>query len=438
MHSQSFMTTGTRGLSHFMPMAHCSERASGMGSAHIHAARWAGTSVIFEKTYERFLGACQDMRWHRARIAKPVVHDLLASRIDDGLPNEALLSHLIAEALLRRIDEGLLASKNIYLQRHDLSQIDLFYAMRRTYPHVPASHAVANQILASALREEREAMLLDIGTGKGLQLADLLRLLADDPGRLERLDLVALDPDARNLDAAETAFNRLRPALGYALAVHRVEKLFEDTNADDERALLAIGGDALYVNAAYALHHTTHPLHDVDARTVLLRRVARLSPRLFTLVEPSANHDTEDLATRLHSCWEHFGTVFDLVDWSDAPPSHKFVVKQTFFGREINDIFGVGDAFRCERHEPYESWLLRAAKVGLSPRPLGRLTVNLPSYCDLAISDGLIRLGYRGVPLIAVFAYETDPAYPRSGRWSGPPPSSARAHGKPPSWRRPR
>jgi hypothetical protein len=164
------------------------------------------------------------------------------------------------------------------------------------------------------------------------------------------------------------------------------------------------------INAAYALHHTTHAAGDQELRTRLLRELAALRPRMFTLIEPNANHDTELLTRRVHSCWEHFGTVFDLVDQSDATPLEKLAVKRLFFGREVRDILGTSDAFRCERHEPYESWLLRLTKAGLRPAPAIASEIALPDYCWTIVRDGLVRLGYRGVPLIAVFAYRSPEA----------------------------
>jgi hypothetical protein len=128
------------------------------------------------------------------------------------------------------------------------------------------------------------------------------------------------------------------------------------------------GVEAVAINAAYALHHTPRAERPgaADPPAAPARHVLR--PRVFTLIEPSANHDTEQL-TRSGStaCWEHFGTVFDLVDRSDASPLEKFAIKEKFFGREVRDILGTSDTFRCERHEPYESWLLRLTKAGLRP-----------------------------------------------------------------------
>jgi hypothetical protein len=367
--------------------------------------------MIFQGGYDRLLGACEDMKRYRGSRAKSTVGHLVAGRVDPELGDEALLSHLFAAAMLRRMDREGAERRNIYLQRFDLSQIDLFYTMCSVYPHVPASHRIANQLLADELRGLGHATLLDVGIGRGLQVLSLLRDLAAHPGRLRRLDVVGLDPDGGNLDDAASGIERLAAQLGLDVRFHRIEKLLEACDPGDYDAVRALGG-GLVVNAAYSLHHTHHPPRSRDAD--LLRRIAALGPRLFTLVEPNADHDTESLAARLHASWQHFGAVFDLIGRADADPARKLAVKETFFGREIADIVGTSDAFRCERHEPYEAWLLHLAKAGFTPVETGSPRVGLPPYCEARADEGIVRLGYRGECLVAVFAYRAD----RRGGWS--------------------
>mgnify|MGYP003592499331 CR=1 FL=1 len=365
--------------------------------------------MIFEDRYKIILSACQDLRRRREQLVGPVIAGQLLGAVDVDVPSDRLLSHIVAEALLRRVDRDLLAGKNIYLQPLEIAQIDLFDGARRLIPQIPQSYAIANLHLAEALRGLETAALLEIGAGKGAQMLALLRALAAAPGRLRRLRIVALDPGAPALAEAQAAIEALAPALPFAVEVRPLRALIE--RCDPALLREALGAnEGVTINAAYALHHTAHAPGDPELRTQLLRQLAGLRPRMFTLIEPNANHDTELLTRRVHSCWEHFGTVFDLVDQSEATPLEKFAVKRLFFGREVRDILGTSDAFRCERHEPYESWLLRLAKAGLRPAPAVEATSTLPDYCWTIVRDGLVRLGYRGVALIAVFAYRSPEA----------------------------
>jgi hypothetical protein len=154
------------------------------------------------------------------------------------------------------------------------------------------------------------------------------------------------------------------------------------------------------------MHHVAHPLNDIEYRTEIFRRIKDLEPLLFTLVEPNSNHDVENISKRLYNCWNHFGTVFNLIDHSTLEPEHKFLVKNTFFGREIRDMFGVSDYVRSERHESIESWLMRFMRSGFEPYKFLEISTNLPEDCNVNIMDGTTTLGYKDMDLVGIFAYK--------------------------------
>ena len=364
--------------------------------------------MIFEDRYRIIASACQDLNRHREQLVAPVIAGQILDEVGVDVPSDVLLSHIVAEALLRRLDQNLLIGKNIYLQRFEVAQIDLFDLLRKAIPPLPQGYAIANQHLRHALRGVTNGAFLDIGVGKGAQVIALLGALAADPGRLRRLRVVALDPSLASLGEAQVAIAVAARGLPFVVEVVPLHGLVENFEVDALRAALG-EPDGVVINAAYALHHTTHALNDQHSRTELLRRLAALRPRVYTMVEPNANHDTEQLTRRVHSCWQHFAAVFDLVDRSDATPLEKFAIKEKFFGREVRDILGTSDTFRCERHETCESWLLRLTKAGMRPYPKISLNIALPDYCWAIERDGLVRLGYREEPLIAVFAYRCPP-----------------------------
>lgn len=362
--------------------------------------------MIYESVYEGLRDACANFELRRERLAKSALERWLEPSVGPGLPSDKLIAHIIADAMLRRMDHRLVESKNIYLESFDISQIELFYAMTKGYPQVPKAHDIANQSLSHELAQHERASLVEIGVGRGVQVKGVVERLARAPGKLRDLTVVAIDPDVGNLVASRALLEGL-PELPFAFRVHTKQGLLERFDRADFADLASIAGDVSVMNSAYTIHHTVHALGDSSLRTDLFRSLREaFRPRLFTLIEPSANHDTEHLGTRLRACFQHFGTVFDLVDQSSVTPEEKFVIKEKFFGREIRDIFGTSDAFRCERHETVDSWLLRLVKSGWEPYDeLQTLDVQLPSYCSATVDDGLVRLGYRDLPLLAVFAY---------------------------------
>ena len=163
--------------------------------------------MIYADRYNIILSACQDLRRRRDQLAGPAIAGLVLDEVGMDVPSDVLLSHIVSEALLRRVDRNLLAGKNIYLQAYEVAQIDLFDLLRKALPPLVQGYAIANQHLAHALAELEGAALLDIGVGKGVQLAMLMTTLAAAPGRLRRLRVVALDPSAANLVEAQAVID---------------------------------------------------------------------------------------------------------------------------------------------------------------------------------------------------------------------------------------
>jgi hypothetical protein len=361
--------------------------------------------LIYQQGYDDLLDICKQIIRHRQKMAKPKVDEVVCKHIDLDISNEDLLSHLIGESLLKRIDRKLLESKNIYVQEFDIPQIKLFYSMSEAVPFVAASHAMANQYLYAAIRDLKRAAIIDIGIGKGRQVLNLLDTVQADRGKLESLIIIGVDPDESNLSDTEAKIGEKLKEFPVALQFHPVHKMIEQFSDGDFDELHNLGDGNLCINSAFSLHHTRHRLGDNELRTDLFRKFASLKPRVLTLVEPHSNHDTEDLPKRFHHCWEHFGHVFKLIDESRIEDTHKFSIKVKFFGREIRDIFGVSDHFRSERHELYDSWILRMSRAGFKPMDLLDMQVVLPSYCESTVSEGLVRLNYDGVTVVSVMGY---------------------------------
>jgi hypothetical protein len=329
--------------------------------------------VIYQKSYDELLQICKQITTHRQKLAKPKVNDIVCKHIDINIPNENLLSHQIGESLLKRIDRKLIESKNIYVQQFDIPQIQLFYSMSEAIPMVDSGHALANQYLMHVMEDLKVASLFEIGIGKGKQVINLLQMLKANPHRLEKFNIIAVDPDGQNLKDTKVALAKEQKELPFSLH-----------------------------------YHTAHPLKDTETRTELFKNIAKLNPLIVTIVEPNSNHDTEDLPKRFHNSWQHFGNVFKLIDESKIDNTHKFSIKVKFFGREITDIFGVSDYFRCERHELFDSWLLRLSKAGFKPLQFDDLTVSLPEHIDYSVSEGLVRLNYNDATIVSVMGYSLE------------------------------
>ena len=360
--------------------------------------------MIYQNAYKLLLTASQQIVSHKQVFARALIDAAVKDYVGISLTNEELLGHLFGEALSHRIHRKLLESRNIYVQEFDVPQTELFYSMAEAVPFVAASHNIANLFAAPAVEGAETVRILDIGVGRGRQLRGLISLISERNPSLKKVSVVALDPVEQNLIDSREMARGLNAEVNAEIEFHPVCEMIEEISDADFQNLGGSTEGPLLVNSAFTLHHTAHPLSDNTTRTQLIERIAQLEPAAFTLIEPSSNHDTEYLPKRFQSAWEHYGTVFALVDESSIDDSHKHLIKQKFFGREIQDIFGTSDYFRSERHEHFESWLLRLHRAGFKPIAAPEIPVSLPEYCRLKVSDGLVRMDYRDLTVVAVFA----------------------------------
>jgi hypothetical protein len=361
------------------------------------------------KTFAEIRESCAQMLDHRERLARPRLEGMVLDAIGTSTDNGDLLAHLLCSSLMSRVDRQLMEQRNIYVEQFDIPQIELFYLTSRAYPHIPLAHDLANGFLSQQMRELEHVALFEIGIGKGAQLERLLKSIAAPGSATRRVDVLALDPDPNNLADSRARLARTADQLGLELVYEPLEGLLETLELGTLQARRRALAENLFINSAFTLHHTMHAVGDRWRRNQILANLHALGPRLITLVEPNADHDVEDLRARCSNCWQHFGAVFELIDNSDLSPAQRFAIKEKFFGREIRDIFGVADSHRCERHESFESWLLRLWRAGFRPGPRLANPPVVDSICELEYSDGLVRLSYQGLPLIAVFAYEGHP-----------------------------
>ena len=361
--------------------------------------------MIYQNMYEELLQICKQITTHRQVLAKPRIEEMILNYIDLNVTNENLLSHLIAESLLKRIDRKLLESKNIFVQEFDIPQITLFYSMAEAVPFVYTGHNLANQYIIKATEGLKTFTIFDIGIGNGKQILQLLGMLAKDNKILKSVNVIGLDPFDKNIEDSGKAFEEIQKELPFQLQFYPICNTIENLSDNDYNFIRDTGAGSIIINSAFAFHHTLHPLNNNETRTNLLKKITSLKPLLLTIIEPNSNHDTEELTKRFHNCWQHFGNVFALVDESKIDATHKFLIKEKFFGREIRDIFGVSDHFRCERHELYDSWLLRLYRAGYKPFDFKDLTVELPDYCQYSVSEGIVRMDYNNITIVAVMAF---------------------------------
>lgn len=182
---------------------------------------------LHHEHYDAIRASCAALLAEPDSATKTALKRFVLRYVDHSTRNGELLSHLVAEALLQRFDRGLVENSNVYVQSLEHSQTTLFYLMADAVPFVRASHAVANCMLLDGLDDADTACLLELGTGRGMQLTTLLERIAQEKRHMRRLDIIGIDPVEDNLLATERHLSALRPHLGFQVCFQPVHGLIE-------------------------------------------------------------------------------------------------------------------------------------------------------------------------------------------------------------------
>lgn len=262
--------------------------------------------------------------------------------------SQKFLGTLITQALYKRIKcESL--GENLYLNRYETSQIQLFDILIEKFPFVHHSQKIINQAIADKISQNAVVTLMDIGIGQGTQVINILKL-CQDIKQLKKIHIVGIEPFGDALQMAEKNILAMGETLPFDVEFTAVHGFAESL---DFGAIPGLEG-TIIVNASLALHH----IQTSAERNDTLARIRALKPALFVLTEPNSDHFEPDLTRRLQQCYHHFYTLFQVIDKLDIDETSKNALK-LFFGREIEDILAKEEKERYEKHEPATKWIER-------------------------------------------------------------------------------
>ncbi|QSQ21232.1 hypothetical protein JY651_39550 [Pyxidicoccus parkwayensis] len=254
-------------------------------------------------------------------------------------------------------------------------------------PTVSLAGRIANEWLCHHLAGLDEAILLDIGPGTGKQGVDLLRRLGSREDRPRHLTIVAVEPDAVSLRAAE--HNLLEAAQAYRLDVQVMafHSLVEELDPAFWALLSSIGG-TLLVHSAFALHHLRGTVAGEELRDILLRRLRMLEPKALVLAEPSLDLSGPDPDESFRQAWRHFGLTFQVMDRLALPPEESDAIRR-FLVRELEAILNDSDDTGSKRFEHVRAWWRRLARAGFTRG-------ELPPTLDIGSHPHIQPRGYPG------------------------------------------
>lgn len=324
---------------------------------------------------------------------------LLSEAARDADPRAVNLC-VFGAALARRIAGASEQEANLYLQRHELPQIQLFDLLATAAPFVGLAGVIANAEIVRACAGEACPTLVDVGIGTGRQVVALLQAMAREGTLPRSLTVVGVEPSASSLELAQRNVAAAAKAVGTEVAFHGFHAAAESLMPADWRAVRAACTSRPVVNASFALHHVAD-VGGRDVRDDVLRRLRGLRPKLLVLSEPDVHHLERDFLRRFRNCWEHFSAAFDAIDATGADRRDKAALKACFFGREIADILAAPEPLRSERHESTASWLARLASTGWESDFRGALPPSRDGVTPRR-RPGRASLEFGGTPLVSV------------------------------------
>ncbi|MBL7975498.1 MAG: hypothetical protein JNJ85_11340 [Candidatus Kapabacteria bacterium] len=262
--------------------------------------------------------------------------------------SDALLTHLIVKALKKKLllEEDF---SNLYTSKLEIPQIQLFNILIEKFPFVKYSQEIINQAILQKISQHSEITIVDIGIGQGTQILNIIEH-CKELTTLNKLTIVGIEPFADALTIAQQRVLATQSALPFQLEFIPVNDFAENLDF----SALNVNASPVIVNASLALHH----IQSNEKRTQTLANIKTLKPVAIFLTEPNVDHFEENLYKRFVNCFNHYGSLFQVIDLLDITTNEKQALK-LFFGREIEDVIGKENNARFEKHELATTWLAR-------------------------------------------------------------------------------
>lgn len=336
------------------------------------------------------------------------------------------------EALARRVYRFRPAADSSLL---DAAFADLLHAhFYESCPYLKFAHFTANQAILEAFAGCRRVHVVDFGIKQGMQWPALLQALALRPGGPPSFRLTGVGPPQPDeTDALQEVGLKLAQ---FAHTIHvdfKYRGLVASTLADLEPFMLQPDGDdkdemepeVIAVNSVFEMHRL---LAQPGALDKVLGTVRAVRPKIVTVVEQEANHNSGSFLDRFTESLHYYSTMFDSLEGGGggqadatspgapgAAAGTDQVMSEVYLGRQICNVVACEGAERTERHETLGQWRTRFGRAGFERVPLGSNAFRQASTL-LALfaggdgyrveeKEGCLTLGWHTRPLIATSAW---------------------------------
>jgi len=321
--------------------------------------------------------------------------------IDNG---NTMLDFVFARAMKQFSKHTTNEYEHIYTRKYEIPQIKLFELLIRKFPLISMTQQLTNTLLCDRLRNWQEAVLIDIGAGTGYQVRELIRRLGNEPLRqLQKLTVIAIEPFAGALNEARKNLDEIALEVPFEIDYILKNDFVENISLHDWVNLLDGLGENIIINASFALHHIRS---DRD-RMKVFQNLREISVKAIVLSEPNSDHYESNYYQRFKNCLHLFSLIFEAIDEIKVSDEEKNALK-LFFSREVDDILGVAEEDRVEKHYLAGQWLSLLQEVGFVA---GKKETNLyiAGQCQVEMHTGYYdfwSIRYKNEDMISVILAE--------------------------------
>lgn len=314
----------------------------------------------------------------------------------------------------------------------DAAFADLLHAhFYESCPYLKFAHFTANQAILEAFAGCRRVHVVDFGIKQGMQWPALLQALALRPGGPPSFRLTGVGPPQPDeTDALQQVGWKLAQFAHTIRVDFQYRGLVAATLADLEPFMLQPEGEedpneepeVIAVNSVFEMHRL---LSQPGALEKVLGTVRAVRPRIVTVVEQEANHNSGSFLDRFTESLHYYSTMFDSLEGAGSGQSEispgaaagatDQVMSEVYLGRQICNVVACEGPERTERHETLGQWRGRLGQAGFETVHLGSNAYKQASTL-LALfaggdgykveeKDGCLTLGWHTRPLIATSAW---------------------------------
>ncbi|BBN12504.1 DELLA protein [Marchantia polymorpha subsp. ruderalis] len=345
------------------------------------------------------------------RMAEDTVRRIQMLATPQRGPMGKVAAHFV-EALARRIF-GISAEPT----SDPLTEL-LHFQFYETCPYLKFAHFTANQAILEAVQNHKRIHVIDCNLMHGLQWPALIQALALRPGGPPILRLTGIGPPHQSgNDVLQEIGMKLAQLADLVSVQFEFRGVYAQKLDDVKPYMLHVRqGEAVAVNAVMQLHRLLHNDNNcVPAVHEVLQSMRSLNPKIVTLVEHEANHNSPVFLDRFMEALHYYSTMFDSLEaCSSSSQSSEQLLAEMYVGREICNIVACEGFDRVERHENLVQWRRRMTDAGFQLRHLGSnafkqasmlLTLFPGDGYRVEENNGCLTLGWHSRPLIAASAW---------------------------------